>query len=157
MIELKKFQTLTLIILMFILSSCSFGQSQEIPDKPYKPEITNNRTELEYIGGSSCWFGTNTEVGECSDPLAPETFYKMIRDQASGSQVEPGSKVKIRFSVKPEKLYIGVLKDDLNQKKVEHNNGSFQVSTESGYYQYVVSADWGGHNTASYHFGVYVK
>ncbi|MEK5398931.1 hypothetical protein [Paenibacillus sp. FSL K6-2859] len=72
------------------------------------------------------------EVGRCSNPLHPDTFYKTIKDQATVSK--PGGKIKIKFPIKPDALYLNVT--NTNEESVEIGKAeqySYALPASPGY------------------------
>ncbi|WP_150269415.1 hypothetical protein [Paenibacillus tepidiphilus] len=90
----KSFILICVAFLFLLIAGCV--EPQTLPDEPVQPKISVQRQNVDYVGGSSCWFGTKTE-GICADPVHPDVFYGMVQEQAMSAA--PGAVLRIKFSM----------------------------------------------------------
>ncbi|WP_187355463.1 hypothetical protein ['Paenibacillus yunnanensis' Narsing Rao et al. 2020] len=125
-----------------------------LPEEPIQPEISVQRQTIDYLGGSSCWFGTKTE-GICTDPVHPDVFYGMVQEQAVSAA--PGDVLRIKFPMQPDEFRLAVIGVDGVQESIsEPDQYRYNLPEEPGYYRYVLEAVWEERNSASYYFGIEV-
>lgn len=151
----KHFFLLCIAAVYLLVVGCSEKEPLPLPDDPVRPEITLHKKNIEYLGGSSCWFGTNT-VGVCSDPVHPDVFYPMIKEKATAAG--PGELIRIKFPIKPDEFILRVVNADGEEESIgKPDRYSYKLPEKPGYYRYVLSAEWGEKNQASYHFGIQIN
>lgn len=149
----KSFTLICVAFFFLLMAGCA--EPQSLPDEPIQPKITVQRQTIDYIGGSSCWFGTKTE-GICADPVHPDIFYGMVQEGAVPA--DPGDALRIKFPIEPDEFSLKVTDADGEEEPVgQPDHYRYTLPTEPGYYRYVLEAVWEERNSASYYFGVEVK
>lgn len=149
----KHFFLLCIAAIYVLVVGCS--EKEPLPDEPVKPSITLHKKNIEYLVGSSCWFGTKTD-GACGIPVHPDVFYPMIKEKAAAA--DPGEVIRIKFPVKPDEFSLRVVNADGEDESIgKPDQYSYKLPKKPGYYRYVVSGVWDEKNQASYYFGIQIN
>lgn len=149
---MKKFFLLCISVICLLV--VMYSKNEKLPEEPIRPTITLHNKKIEYIGGESCWFGSQS-VGSCLDPPHPDYFYGIVKEKAVVA--DSGGVIRIKFPIKPDEFYLSVTNSDGDQESIgKPDQYKYKVPSESGYYRYVLSAVWEERNSAAYYFGIQI-
>lgn len=134
---MKKYIWLTIILLLgsFLIYADPFQSA------PYAPEIeTEEKEQVDVTEGSYCW-GSRL-LFQCVDKI-----YTGAIDMAADAEVievHPEEVLTIDYSRQPieDSLELTLWESESEQKRIEVNDGQFQVPSEPGEYIYLLQAEW---------------
>jgi hypothetical protein len=135
-------KALMLLIFVLLLTGCG--------NTPPMPTLTVNQKNIDFELGSYTWRSlVKTTIADAASPTI------LVKD-LTPHDVSPKSHLSIKFSKKPEKIFLSQWEDNKELNQIELQDNSFQLPTEKGTYIYSIRSQW-NNGSGTYAFVIRVE
>jgi rRNA maturation protein Nop10 len=141
---MRRYSFLCIAFALLIVAGC-FHDRKPLPDSPVLPTISWKHQHIDYLLGSSCWFGTNREACVCADPPHPTTF-----------NTRPWRRDSHYVSDPARPAHPDVVHPDGSRETIGTPD-RFDLPTKHGVYKYTLWAAREERNSVTYHFNIQMK